>query len=317
MNTQRPVEDADERRAALLALAATAPSHDGGPCPTPEELAALQENRLEPERRAAVLAHLDRHPPCYREWLAVAAARAAWRDGGDMVVAGRARPGGAWRLLLPLALAAGLGGLLLLPAPNSSGPDGSIAGEYRRLLEAGYPGHLAATLTLPWEASAEPYGLAAPAAPADHQRAFAAGLWLGRERLRTAADTGALPALLSPEPRRGGAPVSAWSRTAWTSAFQLGQWVMLVEAACDQPRAVPPGFWSRQFATIDALEAAYRTLAAEQGELQPVGRQLAGLKDAVGAVQDEQGAAGPCRALRVNLHTLKALAAPSRLDGPG
>jgi hypothetical protein len=75
------VEFQQDRMIALIALAVdesaaglqevSGQSMEVGPCPAQEELAAFSDGRLHNERRATIIAHMDRCEKCYREMLEV------------------------------------------------------------------------------------------------------------------------------------------------------------------------------------------------------------------------------------------------------
>ncbi len=274
-------ESTPQDRLAVLAALAIQPRTTPGPCPPPEELAAFSNDRLPPEARAHMLAHLDACPDCYRDWLAVQ--RVVAEQPTAVVTpltrqTPRRRPAIGWRSGLGIALAAGL--LIALvwwwPLVREPTPAEQVDQAYETVLQAlpGSPVEAIAARRLPWEEEPAGYGFAAGGATEPANRAFGAGLWSGRAMLRS-RDPQAMPTLppeLIPPAGQG-----TWEATEWAPYTVLGRWLVLLQVLCASPQDVSAALWEQQQAIDRRLQAAFRERPANEAAAAVVMKALAEL----------------------------------------
>lgn len=193
-----------ERLSVLVALAAQPPAQPSDAHPSPEELAAFGEERLNPVDRERILAHLDTCSDCYEEWLAVADTLATTEPAGgqhrrcELPVFGTQwhhRRRRTWVLSgAGVALAACLVLALLVPWRTDSGLPALIERAYQTARAGAGPDlrEIAARDTAPRREPTSTYGFSAGAG-SDTARAFAAGLLEGRAMLAPAQPKPAQP----------------------------------------------------------------------------------------------------------------------------
>lgn len=280
----------EERLSALVALAAQPPTQPPDAHPSPEELAAFGEGRLNPADRERVLAHLDACSDCYEEWMAVADARAA-----DPSRARRVRwlPafGARWRhqrraLLWSgagAALAACLALVLLVPWRTDSGLPALIDGAYETARAGAGPDlrEIAARDTAPRRVPASTYGFSAGAG-SDAARAFAAGLLEGRSALSGGDHFSTpVPPDLAPSPGQP-AESGAWQDTEWADYALLGRWVYLLQTICKTSAQGSPAIWDTQRFIAAELGGRLARRPADDAKAWPVAVVVQDLEKALG-----------------------------------
>ncbi|WP_319581699.1 hypothetical protein [uncultured Pseudodesulfovibrio sp.] len=114
---------------AELGLAATETDRTPGPCPSAEDLAALQEGRLDAARRTEVLAHLDACAGCMARWLAVS-------SDGALPVADPAPKAFSPRLIQAVAAIAAVAACLFLAVHFI--PMAGSEPDFVRFVDSGY-----------------------------------------------------------------------------------------------------------------------------------------------------------------------------------
>lgn len=254
MNHDEPT-DPLQQRIALLALAATRPANDAGTCPGDARLAAFIERRLSGSAREAMLYHLNRCPTCYQVWLDTVE---DLQDEGPTPVRRpevSQTPNGWQRLLaltdwrlrlaIPAIAAAALAGTLLL-RPWTPAVTRQIDAQYQALHsrpDAGLTTLVESELPLPWESAA--LGFSA-GRPSPLQRAFGAGLWVGRAALMDKNTDVALPDFLKPT------SASLWSDSEWATEYHAGRWIALLWALAQSDR--PDANWSAQREILDRIK---------------------------------------------------------------
>jgi hypothetical protein len=237
--SEKPSSDKPERLLALLGLAAHTPL-ETGPCPSDEELATLIDESLDQEERKTLLAHLNRCPVCYRHWVELSAyldspvpvtepavTKALWPKLWTRFMTRRP----AWRFAVAgVAISLVTVALVTLwsypPVTQkvdfAKALDHSIATQYTKVQEQLSseiaPESLQAlqNLPLPWARTALAFD---KGPPAESERAFAAGLWVGRAVL-LGTQAAPPPALTAPHGH-------AWSQSDWAAYHLFGQWTVL------------------------------------------------------------------------------------------
>lgn len=248
MMNEKTSPERTERLLALCALAASqAPAVDE--CPSAERMAAFIEGSLKGTARAAMLAHLNRCPTCYHQWLDAAAylnaAQPVSRPSEAWSLAGiRARLDALWApwALVPATAMVVLAALIAW-WPASPDLNRQLTEAYAALdtgARESFTPHLQ-SLPLPWEQAALGFSGAAPTAPA---QAFGAGLWAGRGALLGLGE-GRMPERLVP------ATGVAWPETGWADYYAFGRWSVLTWAVAQSP---PTGEdWTAHARILDAL----------------------------------------------------------------
>jgi hypothetical protein len=279
----------EERSSALVALAAQPPAQPPDAHPSPEELAAFGEGRLNPADRERVLAHLDACSDCYEEWLAVAAALAAdppqpWWRWPTTFGARRYR---RRRTLVwsgaGMALAACLALAVLVPWRTDSGLPALIDGAYETARAGAGPDlrEIAARDTAPRREPASTYGFSAGAG-SDAARAFAAGLLEGRSALSGGDHFSTpIPPDLAPSPDQP-AESGAWQDTEWADYALLGRWVYLLQTVCKTSAQGSPAIWDAQRFIAAELGGRLARRPADDARARPVAVVVQDLEKALG-----------------------------------
>lgn len=270
--------DPQQRRIALVALAATKPANDGVTCPGDAQLTAFIEHRLIGAPREAMLRHLNRCPTCYQLWLDTVEAlqdeeqTPAQRTITDTL----ANPWQRflaltrWRPLLaiPATAAAVLAGILLL-WPWAPPVTEQIDAQYKtiRLQPSTDLAALVEELPLPWERSALGFSTGQQSPPA---RAFGAGLWVGRATLLDENADIALPEFLTPP------TASPWPDSEWAMYYQAGRWMVLLWTLTQSVQST--GDWSAQLELLKILQGQLGERGAEEPVAQREIKLLASLE---------------------------------------
>lgn len=265
MNHQ-PV-DPQQRRIALLALAATKPANDRLACPGDAQLTAFIEHRLAGAARDAMVRHLNRCPTCYEVWLATLGALQDIPEPTPVRRTISDTPTTHWQrfralmrwqplLAIPATAVTVLAGILLL-WPWAPSLTEQIEAQYAaiRRQPSTSLAVLVEELPLPWERSALGFstGQQSPAT-----RAFGAGLWVGRAALLGENADIALPEFLTPT------TASPWPDSEWATYYQAGRWMVLLWTLTQSVQST--GDWSAQLELLKIL----RSQLGERGAEEPV-----------------------------------------------
>jgi hypothetical protein len=215
---------------------------------------------------------------CFQEWLAVNSARATLPESTVTGTSYLRRRIASWHPPwqqirwwwsgIGLVLAASL--LIVWmwwPRLTESTLVVQIAQTYREVLPVVSGEHTAdlAARPLPWENASAAYGVSAEGAGGPAARAFGAGLWIGRETLRSRnlQTVPTLPPGLAPATAQ-----DSWEKTEWAPYVLLGRWLFLLQIACSTPQAIPVPLWEQQPAIARALQSAFRERPPAEAEAQ-------------------------------------------------
>lgn len=282
-----------ERLSVLVALAAQPPAQPSDAHPSPEELAAFGEERLNPVDRERILAHLDTCSDCYEEWLAVADTLATTEPAGGqhrrrgLPVFGTQwhhRRRRAWVLSgAGVALAACLVLALLVPWRTDSSLPALIDGAYETARAGAGPDlrEIAARDTAPRREPASTYGFSSGAG-SDAARAFAAGLLEGRSALGGGDHFSTpVPPDLAPSPGQP-AESGAWQSTEWADYALLGRWVYLLQTICKTSAQGSPAIWEAQHFIAAGLRDRLARRPAGDTKARPVAAVMQDVEKTLG-----------------------------------
>ncbi|MEN8133899.1 MAG: zf-HC2 domain-containing protein [Pseudomonadota bacterium] len=255
--SDKPHSEENERLIALMGLAASQQQGTGN-CPSSEQLAAFVDGSLMGETRQRMLAHLNRCPQCYFQWLEIGAylkeaapvtkSRSAWLaklgQRFNLTFA-------SWRVAIPLAAALALVSIVLLwpttPNLNQRISQGYILFSTQ---DSSRVALILEDLPLPWESAVLGFN-EVQLTPA--RQAFGAGLWSGKCAL-FADRAGLLPERLFPPAGR------PWADTDWKQYYELGRWMVLVWVQV-HPARTPQDLTSHQ-ATLEILHSEFKKRTA-------------------------------------------------------
>lgn len=314
---------APEDKLRVMAALAAQPVGEATSCPSPEELAALVDGRVKPSDRQAILTHLDGCSQCYDDWLTVGALRSSARKPEEEKLVHlqkaasrrrRDRQGILWFSGMGLALAASL--LLLLWWPNARPSAlGDLVQESYQLASAGGVSLLGdrgrQVLPLPWERPTSFYGMTQHETSSDISRAFGAGLWAGRQQFTSQKETGP-PPFLSPHPSGGTESLARWTEGPNAPYFILGRWSILMRAACQGGRDLPPSFWSLQAQVLDRMEEELSRRAGTEGEAKVAAAALLRLRPLLKDLPSGQPSASQCSRIGSEMESLAERLAPAQ-----
>lgn len=252
-------EPSDENLSVKIALAVEQPDAPGD-CPSDVKLAALIDGRLDDHQRAALWEHLDACNDCYQTWLL------ATEDLESQTSSQHAghRKTRIYRFgaMAAAAIFAFIMVYLNWPALFYTDTGALLANAYGNLLDSRKTFDkkvLEQMVPLPWQDSNHTFGFNNRSGNAPANLAFGAGLLTGRKRLADSKTESALPDFLSSAPYASGAD-DAWHKTDHKEFFQLGQWCVLLVAACKSPAdTLPNGFWKQQPQIAEKLKEAIQT----------------------------------------------------------
>ncbi len=239
----------DERTRALILLAAHGRKAEG-PHPEPGDLAAFVDGRLNPERRLAMMEHIDSCNSCLNAWMTIAAE-------ADRNTAGRGREDGAIRLpqkrfrrVLPAAMLAAACLVLCFYFLFDSFQEPAA------LVKHAY--HTAGTMNVRFDeaeiyalarqpfASGPIYGFSTSGDLPPASRAFLTGWTDGGADLGGGVLEEQWREMIPP-PLDGASSQSpaAWQSSSFSHYYWLGKWSILVVAMCgsNEPSAT---FWKEQ-----------------------------------------------------------------------
>ncbi len=239
----------DERTRALITLAAHGQKAEG-PHPEPGDLAAFVDGRLNPEKRSAMMEHIDSCNSCLNAWMTIATE--ADRNSVGRIRGERStrRPKNPFRRFMPAAMLAAACLVLCFyflfdsfqkPATLVKHAYHTAGSMNVRFDEA----EMYALVREPF-ASEPIYGFSTSGDPPPASRAFLAGWAAG------GADLGGgvleeqwrkmIPPPLDGAPSQSAA---AWQSSSFSHYYWLGKWSILVVAMCGsgEPSAT---FWKEQ-----------------------------------------------------------------------
>lgn len=238
----------NNRFAALVTLALDGQEQpDNGECLSDSAFAALMDGRTTSEERSRLLAHIDGCDACFRIWV----------DTNQPVFPRKS----AWRRYFPgMAVAASVCLLMVLfhiwqspdirHSPERSTSPESLVDNGLKFLQQKYPGQGASLSQLPWEREKAGYGFAPSPSNAMENRAFGAGLWMGKQALSSSPAPAELPLFLKLSSK---AEPITWSGTRFAPYYELGRWCSLVKAALLISQPLPEQFWKGQNQALEKM----------------------------------------------------------------
>lgn len=247
------IEEKEKDRFAALLAVSLGERQKGGECLTDGEFAALLDGRLDPEKRNKLLAHIDTCDSCFRIWVdsqgAMLTKKSVWRRYAPALSIAVS----ACLLFLLVQLWQAPGGLrTLLPGGRHALPPGGL----HAMLDKGFSivqEELPARQKLPplpWDRERTGYGFGPSPADTIKNRAFGAGIWMGRGTLLKGGTPKALPDFLLPAAREN---ELTWPETESASYFELGRWCSLVRAASLSPVILSERFWKDQTRAFEGI----------------------------------------------------------------
>jgi len=245
MRNENYPNDSEERRAILIALAATEPTLKSD-CPSDQTLAAFIDNRSDPEQRNIVLDHLDACPDCYEKWLSVAEIKADEKKA----------PVRFWkRPFFGITLAVAASFAIFINLYNGSAPKSErLLSETYKTVHRQNLTFSADSLNLPWEQPSPSFGFAPAPRTSDSYRAFGAGLWHGKQELNKKTAGLTIPPFFTPS-WNGKSQLKAdkWSDTPVAVCFRMGRHCLLLRAVCLSDDPIPDDFWEKQIAIVEII----------------------------------------------------------------
>jgi hypothetical protein len=296
MRNEEYPNDSEERRAVLTALAATEPTLKSD-CPSDQTLAAFIDNRLDTEKRSAVLDHLDACPDCYEKWLSVIEIKADKKKASVRF----------WRrpfFSIPLAVAAGLAIFISIYNRNPE-LDRLLSDTYKTVYEQKMT-FSADSLSLPWEQPSQSFGFAPAPRTSDSHRAFGAGLWQGKQELiKETAGLTISPFFTPSWNGKSKLKADKWSDTSVAVCFRLGRQCLLLRAVCQSDVPVHDDFWKQQIAIIEIILEDMDKLSDDViTDKQWIVAKLAKIQSGLVAVKDDNKGRRTYRKLAEDLDAL-------------
>ncbi|MBU0990849.1 MAG: hypothetical protein KJ737_00020 [Proteobacteria bacterium] len=274
------------RLRALFALSIHKKHTDQKECLSVDEMAALIDGRITPQKRNILLSHLDACPSCYAEWLAAA----AMVSDDEEAQCDPIKKDGFFRkykntFVSSMAVAAALILIVLLTIYHQPAVPSLINDQYKMAFDSGLS---LTNLNSPIDSDTESskslfqfYGFGgstnAPSSP--FAQSFISGFQTGRIILMSSSE------LLknSEEPKN--------------DYFWAGRWFALLSSACESKGQIPDSFWEVQQKSIGLFRGIFNRHAKEESEAVILVRSIERIN--VGIVQKKSSS---CQLIRWELN---------------
>jgi hypothetical protein len=335
-NASNASDGRDEKKDRLKARIALAVQEriSPGECPSAEELAAFADGKLDEKEREEILAHLNACPDCHEDWLTATSELERDRKESQVIdfdiaaagVKGKRRSGAGFSGMkhkmqelffhLPRYVTSGIGlalaaSLILVVWWGTRSPQsqmGTLIARSYTDMEARHGRIDTQALTLPWEGADSSYGFSSSSPPSEASVAFAAGLWIGREQLTGNLSPLALPESLRPSSRKESASPALWVDSQYSHYYWVGQWVILLKAACISDNVPDASFWEHQKKTLEKGLALFSQENTNEAKF--LTDALKGIGPLIGELGVNPSDRRACSNLRTEIEALEKRLAP-------
>ena len=254
---------AAEQLSVNIALSITEPALLAT-CPTEMELAAFIDGRIGHRQSSTIWAHIDACDRCYQTWLFATANRESEAPiGGISSRRGFIFGAGATAAVAMLACI-----LLYLHWPQRFEQDTDIliGSAYKILLDHTQPFSKQAVdkmFARSWQQLGQVHEYSGRMVNSPANLAFGAAIFIGRRQIIHPDSPFVLPSYLSPAVYAD-SPDVGWADTAYRDFYHLGQWCILLVAACSWPDdPLPDDFWTKQHIILKVFEKTFPSKAAD------------------------------------------------------
>lgn len=250
-----------------------------GPCPDPNDMAALIDGTIERKKSKKIMAHLNTCHDCYNDWLMVSSAMAEPKkssrtnDLKSMIndirlffsdVINRAFiPKPVLTYGFATALAACL--IITIWTLNQSDLKGLINNTYSTDIVSGISQddlEFNNIYKLPWERSQASLGFASQSTDSDTSRAFGAGLWSARQEVVGDKKFPTKPDFVEEK--------QAWQKSPQEIDYWLGRWSYLLRAVCMSDVEISQDFWGKQLNILKKTQKSYSASHSKNNELMEI-----------------------------------------------
>lgn len=251
-------------------------SSGSGPCPDPNDMAALIDGTIEREKSKKIMAHLNTCHDCYNDWLMVSSAMAEPKKSSitnDLknmindiklffsdVINWIFIPKPVLAYGFATAVAACL--IITIWTVNQSDLKGLINNTYSTNIVAGISQddlEFNNIYKLPWERSKTSYGFAPQPTDSDTSRAFGAGLWSARQEVVGDKKFPTKPDFVEEK--------QAWQKSPQEIDYWLGRWSYLLRAVCMSDLEISQDFWGKQLKILKKTQKSYSDSHNKNNEL--------------------------------------------------
>ncbi len=242
--------DKQNQQIARAALASK-PMKKSGSCLSDLEIAQLVDGKVKDNRKEQFFDHLYNCPECYNLWLATAASVEEAQDKGRIIVGPWSLSQIKYRKLLQTggaitALAASVVFIVWL----SFGPSAlekRITNSYQHFSAAVEQEEV---IPLPWQEDKARYGFTIDKPQTPASKAFAMGLWQGRQKLIKGQGKTNPPSLLAPSGDQ------SWLESEYAGYYWLGEWCSLLWSSCANTNQTAEFYWQEQLEVAQELTSA-------------------------------------------------------------